>query len=515
MSTESKELKEIELDRLTEGPRETDPYSGGVTQALAGDSLESKAAFYSLDDADIRVLQKDIDKKSQVYIQLAAEQNLISQEDVDYLMPYFKDSMTLYGKFYDILVEALGRPQGCYRNDLEAGEEDNKNYSQTYITPSNSMLLTYSNLIEDPDLEENTVFLSLPGMKSIVRAVEKIKKGGKYDQAYQQDLQELEKRYPQKGQKYQAEKSKIQKPYQRLKDILRATISVPTYEMIDKVIDKIISQGNFKVVETRDKFNANKSAQDDNFYNNKKNYRDKKICFEKNGYYFEIQFKVQHLEKADKLSHELYEKLRAKLDEYANTPKENEAQREKLHQEIIWLERSIQAINRQGIDDYNAFILATALKKDTRIKKEKIRALRQKFSESKDEQARHQLQTEIYHQSQSFHAAPVSPEAEEFIKNNFMVRPYKAIDQQHEFSGLSPELQSFAMLNYFLVSQRYRGSISGTLPPDYERAYNQAQSERDQAKQKQLDKEYRQYQRTRRKSKQIKLSQKDYYRKER
>lgn len=511
MSTESKELKEIELDRLTEGPRETDPYSGGVTQALAGDSLESKAAFYSLDDADIRVLQKDIDKKSQVYIRLAAEQNLISQEDVDYLMPYFKDSMTLYGKFYDILVDALGRPQGCYRNDLEAGEEDNKNYSQTYITPSNSMLLTYSNLIEEPDLEENNVYLSLPGMKSIVRAVEKIKKGGKYDQAYQQDLQELEKRYPQKGVEYQEEKNKIQKPYQRLKDILRATISVPTYEMIDKVIDKIVSQGNFKVIETRDKFNANKSAQDDNFYNNKKNYRDKKICFEKNGYVFEIQFKVQHLEKADKLSHKLYEQLRQKLDEYANTPKSNHTQREQLHKEIIWLERDIQAINRQGIDDYNAFILETALKKDTRIKKEQIRALRQQFSESKDGKERDHLQKEIYRQSQSLNASPVSPEAEEFIKNNFMVRPYKAINKQNEFANLSPELQSFAMQNYFLVSQRYRGSISGTLPPEYDEAYTQALAERDKREQEQMDKECLQYEKTRT-SKKLILSRKNYYR---
>ena len=174
--------KEIEIERLTEGPRETDPYSGGVTQSLAGDSKESKAAFYSLEDADIRVLQKDIDKKSQRYIILAQEQGLISQEDVNYLMPYYQDSMTLYGKFYDILVEALGRSQGCYRNDLEAGEEDSKNYSQTYITPSNSMMLIYSNLIDDPDLEENRVILSLPGMKSVVRAVEKIKQGGKYDQ---------------------------------------------------------------------------------------------------------------------------------------------------------------------------------------------------------------------------------------------------------------------------------------------------------------------------------------------
>lgn len=505
------EQKEIELNRLAEGPRETDPYSGGVTQSIAGDSKESKAAFYSLEDADIRVLQKDIDKKSQRYIILAAEQNLISQEDVDYLMPYFKDSMTLYGKFFDILVGALGRPQGCYRNDLEAGEEDNKNYSQTYITPSNSMLLTYSNLIEDPDLEENDVFLSLPGMKNIVRAVEKIKKGGKYDQAYQQDLEDLENLYPQKGEEYQKQKAKIQKPYQRLKDILRATISVPTYEMIDKVIDKIVSQGNFKVVETRDKFNANKSAQDDNFYNNKKNYRDKKICFEKNGYVFEIQFKVQHLEKADKLSHKLYEQLRQKLDEYANTSKNNHTRREQLHKEIIWLERDIQNINRQGIDDYNAFILETALKKDTRLKKEKLRSLRQKFSESQNDKEREVLQKEIYHLSQSLNANPVSQEAEEFIKNNFMVRPYKAIDKQNEFSGLSPKLQSFAMLNYFLVSQRYRGSISKTWTPDYEEAYTQAQAERDENEQKQMNKEYLQYKQSRKSKKPI-LSRKNYYR---
>ena len=62
------EVKQIELNKLTEGPRETDPYSCGVTQALAGDSIESKATFYTLEDDDIRLLQKEVDKKSQIYM---------------------------------------------------------------------------------------------------------------------------------------------------------------------------------------------------------------------------------------------------------------------------------------------------------------------------------------------------------------------------------------------------------------------------------------------------------------
>ncbi len=487
------EISTDELARLNEGPRETDPYGGGVTQALAGDSKESKSAFYSLEDADIRVLQKEIDKKSLTYIKLAQEQGLIGTAEANYLTSYYQDTMTLYGKFYDILISALGHPQSCRRNDLEEGEIDDKNYSETYITPSNSMVLTYSNLITDPDLEESNVALTLPGMKSVVRAVEKIRKGGKYDQAYHEDMKKLDNQYPDGGEEYQQAQKKIMPAHVRLKDILRATISVPTYEMIDKVISKIMQKGNFEIVETRDKFHANRSAQDKNFYDNKKNYRDKKICFNKNGYYFEIQFKVQHLEKADKLSHPYYERLRKKLDEYSNEPQENIERRQKLRREITWLEWDIQSINRKGIDDYNAFILATAQKKDIRIKKEKIRQLRQQYADIKDERIRASLQKEIYQESQALNAAPVSKEAEKFIENNFMVRPYKAIDKQREFEDYSPAVQNFAMLNYFLVSERYRGSISGRLPENYNDKYQQAYFARKQAEQKQFEQECCQY----------------------
>ena len=283
----------------------------------------------------------------------------------------------------------------------------------------------------------------------------------------------------------------------------KSPLYVQLYEVIvDKIKHKILSPG-YKLPPVR--FLAQKLAINPGTVVSA--YRE----LEKNGYVFEIQFKVQHLEKADKLSHKLYEQLRQKLDEYANTPKSNHTQREQLHKEIIWLERDIQAINRQGIDDYNAFILETALKKDTRIKKEQIRALRQQFSESKDGKERDHLQKEIYRQSQSLNASPVSAEAEEFIKNNFMVRPYKAINKQNEFANLSPELQSFAMQNYFLVSQRYRGSISGTLPPEYDEAYTQALAERDKREQEQMDKECLQYEKTRT-SKKLILSRKNYYR---
>lgn len=491
MSLEKEEIKITFKDGL----RETDPYSGGVTQSLAGDNKESKKEFYSLSDYDIRVLQKEIDKKSKIYIDMAKEQGLITEEDVAYLRPYYQDTMTLYGKFYDILISALGHPQGCHRNDLEDGEKDNTDYSQTYITPNNSMILTYDNLISDSDIEDCKVYLSLPGIKNVIRAVEKIKKGGKYDQAYQQELKKLEQQYSVDSQEYQTKKSQLIPPYKRLKDILRATISVPIYDSIDKIIKKITSEGNFQIAEAKDKFNSNLSAQDNSFYENKKNYRDKKICFYKNGYYFEIQFKVQHLEQADKKSHFYYEKLRQKIDKYGALPMNSE-QKKHLKKEIIWLERDIQKINRKGIDDYNQFILDVALKKDTRIKKEKIRNLRQAYAESKDEEERQRLQREIYKQSQSINSAPVTQEAEAFIKNNFMVRPYKALNMQDEFSNFPPKLQSFAMLNYFLVSQRYRGSITGNILENYQEQYELAQAERRQQEQNIMDMEFQCYKET-------------------
>ena len=49
------EINNEEISRINEGPRETDPFDGGVTAPLAGDDADSKAAFYSLSDSDIRV----------------------------------------------------------------------------------------------------------------------------------------------------------------------------------------------------------------------------------------------------------------------------------------------------------------------------------------------------------------------------------------------------------------------------------------------------------------------------
>ena len=42
------EINNEEISRINEGPRETDPFDGGVTAPLAGDDADSKAAFYSL-----------------------------------------------------------------------------------------------------------------------------------------------------------------------------------------------------------------------------------------------------------------------------------------------------------------------------------------------------------------------------------------------------------------------------------------------------------------------------------
>ena len=67
------------------------------------------------------------------------------------------------------------------------------------------------------------------------------------------------------------------------------------------------------------------------------------------------------------------------------------------------------------------------------------------------------------------------------------------------------------MQNYFLVSQRYRGSISGKLPPEYDETYTQALAERDKREQEQIDKECLQYEKTRT-SKKLILSRKNYYR---
>ena len=505
------EINNEEISRINEGPRETDPFDGGVTAPLAGDDADSKAAFYSLSDSDIRVLQKSVDRKAIDYIDRAEHDGRITSEAADYLRSYYADSMEIYAQFYYEMISVLGEPQTCRRNDLEPGEVDDKNYSLTYVTPNNSMILTYPNISDDIDLAESKMYFTMPGMKNVARAVAKIQKGGKYDEAYREELAALARQHPRGGKTYQRSVAALTPVHERLKDVLRATISVPTYDSIEKIISKITRASGFKVAETKDKFRANRSASDNSFYENKKNYRDKKICFKKDGLYFEIQFKVQLLEKADSLSHPLYEKLREKIDEFTRSDQSDFDARNRLEREKTWLEWEIRKINRKGIDDYNLFILDKALKKDTRLKKEKIRRLRLEYAQTSDAEERRRLQKEIYQTGQSLNAAPVTPEAENFIRNNFIVRPYKAIDQQREFTDAPPELQSFAMLNYFLVSPRYRATIPGRLSDEYNDKYNQADSARRRNEQDVFEQECRLYEQTRGKSG-ILFNRKNYHR---
>ncbi len=506
---EYSEISPADLSRLNEGPRETDPFDGGVTMQLAGSDPVSKAAFYSLEDSDIRILQKAVDKKAIAYIDWAEKQEMITPEGAEYLRSYYTDSMQSYADFYDTMTQVLGRPSQCLRNDLAPEEQDDTNYSETYITPNNSMLLVYPPITDDPDLADNHMLFTLPGMKNVVRAVAKIAKGGKYDVAYKEDLKKLQKQYGQDCAAYREKKAAIIPPHLRLHDVLRCTISVPTYDSIEMVIRRFTEANGFEICETKDKFQDNRSARDVRFMSNRKNYRDKKICLKKDNMYFEIQFKVQLLEQADKLSHAHYEQLREKIDEYNRADKNDFVLCHKLERQKTWLEWDIQNINRRGIDEYNLFILEVALKKDTRLKKEKIRQLRQRFSMEKDKEKRQKLRGEIYKLGLTLNAAPVTKEAKEFIRNNFIVRPYKAIDQQREFSTASPALQSFAMLNYFLVSPRYRASIHGKLPDDYSEKYNQADEARKRNEQQRMEQEYLLYQQTRGNNG-IRLSRKNY-----
>ena len=109
--------------------------------------------------SDIRILQKAVDKKAIAYIDWAEKQEMITPEGAEYLRSYYTDSMQSYADFYDTMTQVLGRPSKCLRNDLAPEEQDDINYSETYITPNNSMLLVYPPITDDPDLVDNHMLL--------------------------------------------------------------------------------------------------------------------------------------------------------------------------------------------------------------------------------------------------------------------------------------------------------------------------------------------------------------------
>lgn len=200
-----------------------------VKSALAEDrDLKITAAdIEHFSPQQIMDIRKVIDDYSIAYVNKALRQKLITKEAADYLKGIFGNSMETTRSIYKNVSETLLRnfrphklkrlaelgeepsPDEINAIDLETGKvEENtgidghdnmkryKEYRVKHITPFTNMRLTFY------DFRDNPVYVIMPGLKNVRRAIDKIKMpvvdkktgkvishGGKYYNQYQAEVQ--------------------------------------------------------------------------------------------------------------------------------------------------------------------------------------------------------------------------------------------------------------------------------------------------------------------------------------
>lgn len=121
----------------------------------------------------------------------------IDLETRDYLAKHYTNTMFKYGNMYYLLQKSLGEPVRIKFKDLKTGKkvalyhENGEPVSSSLrcVTPSTSVEIEYT------DKYGKSLYLTLPGMKNVERAIEKVKIGGKYDTAYKEDAKKIRIKY--------------------------------------------------------------------------------------------------------------------------------------------------------------------------------------------------------------------------------------------------------------------------------------------------------------------------------
>ncbi|MDD4556675.1 MAG: hypothetical protein PHE89_05050 [Alphaproteobacteria bacterium] len=160
------------------------------SQNLEGDIKNTaNALFGNFSREETFMAQTEIDKHNLEFIAQAHQSNEIDKDSKEFLENLYADTMFKYGQVYKALRKCLGNPEAIRFKNLKTGEvfEDlksshHKNYdNRRLVTPSTSVQIVFK------DKYGNDLYLDLPGIKDIKRAVEKVKIGGKYHTAYELD----------------------------------------------------------------------------------------------------------------------------------------------------------------------------------------------------------------------------------------------------------------------------------------------------------------------------------------
>lgn len=421
---------------------------------------------YSSEEID--AIQKEYDKENCREIFQAYVEHRINQEEVLFLLNYYRDGMKAYREVYRGLYEIYGIPeQIACMNQLNGELEmhiqkiphvDAKknriitvrenvvtNYSLKEVTPFTCMRLEYR------DNENNPVYVILPVMKKARRAIEKIQD---YRVEQMAEVRKINESFQQHGDvnRLQQELSGVRGHLDRVNDILRLTITRKYYTGVSKIRSTLTRAPNLGVnpAETRSLFYDNDMKNCAQLKKNGKNYYDDKLYLHLSlggGREFkaEVQIKIDAFYRADLQTHLLYEEQRALEENLKASRKKMSAQEvQRAEYRIEVLKKGIQKINKQANHEYNMMVL------------EKVRWL---------EDGYRALRIPPDYQDGTYKAC------HDLIKSCYMVRPHKIFDVEKEFDFRDKDNIAIAARgNYDLksiyeISGRYRESISRKYSP--------------------------------------------------
>ena len=421
---------------------------------------------YSSEEID--AIQKEYDKENCREIFQAYVEHRINQEEVLFLLNYYRDGMKAYREVYRGLYEIYGIPeQIACMNQLNGELEmhiqkiphvDAKknriitvrenvvtNYSLKEVTPFTCMRLEYR------DNENNPVYVILPVMKKARRAIEKIQD---YRVEQMAEVRKINESFQQHGDidRLQQELAGVRGHLDRVNDILRLTITRKYYTGVSKTRGTLPRAPNLGVnpAETRSLFYDNDMKNCVQLKKNGKNYYDDKLYLHLSlggGREFkaEVQIKIDAFYRADLQTHLLYEEQRALEENLKASRKKMSAQEvQRAEYRIEILKKGIQKINKQANHEYNMMVL------------EKVRWL---------EDGYRALRIPPDYRDGTYKAC------HDLIKSCYMVRPHKIFDVEKEFDFRDKDNIAIAARgNYDLksiyeISGRYRESISRKYSP--------------------------------------------------
>lgn len=324
--------------------------------------------------------QKDLEE-----INASFKRGEIDKETKEFLESYFGNRDELNEAFKESLNTLFGcQPKAIkYINLLEGKVDDETTYFEEHVGPDTTMVYEYEidapwrleNQIPDSIQERITIRVIKPQMKSVRRAIEKVKIGGKYDLERQKELARLSS--GEVSDISELDQAKLRTPIQKMKDILRCTILTPRFDDLVALFNRSVESGNVTKSSRPSKYLDNDVKNAQAFFKNAKNYRDMKNYLhvwlsDGRKFFSEVQYKTEvQFFRADNKTHLEYEEARNLQQKFfeAKTEGEKLLYNSKIYGHLL----NIQKLNSQAFEDYNFSVLQDVRKMEDRLKRAGVR----------------------------------------------------------------------------------------------------------------------------------------------